>query len=318
MIHHNNRRLRAALITIIVAAVTALAPLGASAQQQAPIRFAIQTWPGVTVKTEVARQILDAMGYPSTLQELSPQFVYQGIRTGDVDVSLGAWMPAHKDMVQPLLDDGVAVKYAANLEGAVQGLAVPSYVYEQGIHSVEDLVANGDAFNHKIYAIGSGAAMTRAFQDAVKDDYMGLGDWSVVPSSVAGMLAQVKRKTGRKEAIVFHGWKPHWMDIAYDIRFLEADPEGRLAGMKTTVYTIVATGWPGDHAQPARFLRQFNVPTDAQSLWIDRYNRQDQPVDEVATTWIRENMDLVGQWVDGVRTPDGTPGIEAVRAHFSD
>ena len=315
MKYRNRIRWQRLVAAAVFGAVVALAPLRATAQDE-PIRFAIQAWPGVTVKTEVARQLLEAMGYATTNQELNPQFVYQGIRSDDVDVSLGAWMPAHEDMVQPLLDDGVAVEHAANLTGAIQGLAVPAYTYEKGIHSVEDLVANGGTFDREIYAIGAGAAMTRAFQDAVKDDYMDLGDWKVVPSSVAGMLSQVERKTNKNEAIVFHGWKPHWMDIKYDIRFLEADPEGKLAGMETTIYTIVADGWPDANPQAAAFLSQFKVPVQAQSKWIDGFSRQEKPAEEVAASWIRANMDRVAEWVDGVETADGGSGLEAVRAKF--
>ncbi len=302
------------ILTAVIAAVMMFAPLRATAAE--PIRFAIQAWPGVTVKTEVAMRLLEAMGYETSLTSLDPQFVYQGIRTDDVDVSLGAWMPAHKDMLQPLLDDGVAIQYAANLEGAIQGLAVPAYAYEAGVKSVEDLVEQGDRFERKIYAIGAGAAMTRAFQDAVAENYMGLGDWEVVPSSVAGMLSQVRRATDKNEYVVFHGWKPHWMDIRYDIRFLEADPEGRLAGMETTIYTVVADGWPGNNPQPAKFLKQFRVPPDAQSRWIDGFGRQERPEGEVAVDWITDNMDLVAGWVDGVETADGRPAIEAIREQF--
>ncbi|WP_217495405.1 glycine betaine ABC transporter substrate-binding protein, partial [Halofilum ochraceum] len=61
----------------VVMTAMLLLPLRAAAAE--PVRFAIQAWPGVTVKTEVARQLLETMGYPTELQELDPQFVYQGI-----------------------------------------------------------------------------------------------------------------------------------------------------------------------------------------------------------------------------------------------
>jgi glycine betaine/proline transport system substrate-binding protein len=309
------RSIRPSILAVaILALITMVAPLRAAAADD--VRFAIQAWPGVTVKTEVATQLLDAMGYSTVVRELEPQFVYQGIRNGDVDVSLGAWMPAHKDMVQPLLDDGVAVQHAANLEGAIQGLAVPAYTYEAGVESVADLDENGDMFNRQIYAIGAGAAMTRAFQDAVKSDYMGLGDWKVVPSSTAGMLSQVKRRTRKNEHMVFHGWKPHWMDIQFDIRFLEADPEGKLAGMETTVYTIVRTGYPEQQPQIARFLKQFKVPLKAQSVWIDGFNRKEREPDTVAVNWIQANMDVVAQWVDGVQAADGGSAMDAIRSEL--
>jgi glycine betaine/proline transport system substrate-binding protein len=145
---------------------------------------------------------------------------------------------------------------------------------------------------------------------------MGLGDWKVVPSSVAGMLSQVDRATNRNEAIVFHGWKPHWMDLKYDIRFLEADPEGKLAGMETTIYTIVGDGWSEKNPQASKFLEQFDVPVAAQSQWIAGFARDERPVEEVASECIGSNLETVTQWVEGVETADGGSGADAVRQQF--
>ena len=54
------------------------------------VDFGIQAWPGLTVKTEVASQLLETMGYDTNTTELSSSAIYQGIRNGDIDVSLGA------------------------------------------------------------------------------------------------------------------------------------------------------------------------------------------------------------------------------------
>lgn len=289
----------------------AMAPGAARADEE--IKFGMQAWPGVTVKTEVATQLLDAMGYASEIKELGPQFVYQGMRSGDVDVTLGAWMPAHKSMLQPLIDQGHAVEYAVNLRGAVQGLAVPAYVCQDGITSVADLDANGERFDRKIYAIGAGAAMTEAFDKAVADDYQGLGDWQVVPSSTSGMLAQVERKSRNDEAIVFHGWKPHWMDVKFDICFLEDADDSEIADIESTVWTITRGGWAEANPQPARFLEQFEVEPAVQSRWIYEFSYKDTPAEEVARSWIVSQIDHVEVLLDGVKAADGRPAIEAVR-----
>jgi glycine betaine/proline transport system substrate-binding protein len=106
------------------------------------------------------------------------------------------------------------------------------------------------------------------------------------------------------------------MDVRFDIRFLEADPEGRLAGMETTVYTIVADAWPEANPQAARFLEQFQVPIEAQSLWIDGFSRQERDPGQVAREWIEDNLDVVEQWAEGVESADGGSGIEAIRQQF--
>ncbi len=285
------------------------------------LRFGYQPWPGVTVKTEVAAQVLQAAGYETDVNELDPQFVYQGMRSDDVDATLGTWMPAHEEMLRPLLDEGVAVQHAVNLDEAVQGLTVPEYVRAEGVETVADLVEHGDMFDHTIYAIEAGAGMTRNFQDAVSDDYKDLGEWEVLPSSTSGMLSQVRRSVDRDEPIVFHGWRPHWMDLEFDLHFIVDEDStletGReIAGQESTVYTVVRADWPDTNPQASAFLGQFKVEADEQSEWIEGYTRQERDAEEVASDWIADNLDTVEAWLDGVETPDGEPAIDAVRAHY--
>lgn len=314
-----HRVLRNATVAGGVAGLLAAAPLQAQAE---PTRFGYQNWPGVTVKTEVAAQLLRTIGYEVETEALDPQFVYQGMSSGDLDLTLGAWMPAHKDMSADVLDGG-GTRHAVNIAGAVQGLAVPGYVFDEtGIDTIEDLVDHGDLFEQTIYGIEAGAGMTRNFQDAVADDYKGLGDWEVQPSSTAGMLSQVKRAARNEEPIVFHGWRPHWMDLEFDLQFLADEDstleEGKeIASQESTVYTIAMERWIDNNAQQARFAEQFEVPLDAQSMWIDELTREEREPEDIARDWIADNMDIVAEWVDGVETADGSAALEAIEARYS-
>jgi glycine betaine/proline transport system substrate-binding protein len=305
------RALAAGLVLSLAAAAGGAADARA---QDGEIRVGMQPWPGVTVKSQVAQQILEAIGYPTQIKELSPQFVYQGMKSGDVDVTLGAWMPAHKSMVQPLVEAGEVREYAINLEGAIQGLAVPTYVCESGVQSVADLVANAERFDRTIYAIGAGAAMTEAFSNAVKNDVKGLGDWTVTPSSVSGMLSQVERKTRDEEAVVFHGWKPHWMAVKFDICFLEDDADSEIAGLETEIWTITASGWAERHPQAAKFLKQFRVSPETQSRWIYEYSYEETPAEKVAASWLAGQPEQLSAWLDGVEAADGTPALKKLEA----
>ncbi|MBK1696652.1 glycine betaine ABC transporter substrate-binding protein [Rhodovibrio salinarum] len=317
MIHHRVTTGTKALAAAIALSLAGLAGSAGDARAEGDIRIGMQPWPGVTVKSQVALQILEAIGYPASIKELSPQFVYQGMKTDDVDVTLGAWMPAHKSMVQPLVDAGAVQEYAINLDGAIQGLAVPTYVCGSGIETVEDLVANGEQFDRTIYAIGAGAAMTEAFQKAVSDDYKGLGDWKVTASSVSGMLSQVERKTRKEEAVVFHGWKPHWMAVKFDLCFLKDDADSEIAGLDTDVWTITASGWAESNPQAAKFLKQFKVDTETQSRWIYDYSYEDTPAEEVAAAWLASEPAQLSAWLDGVEAADGTPALKKLKASMA-
>lgn len=302
------------------AALLAMGPLQASAET---LRLGYQPWPGVTVKTEVAAQVVRALGYDVEVSELDPQFVYQGMASDDIDATLGTWMPAHEDMSKDVREGG-ATELGVNIDDAVQGLAVPGYVHDEyGIETVEDLVEHADVFDATIYGIESGAGMTRNLQNAVEDDYKGLGDWEVQSSSTAGMLSQVERAAGDEEPIVFHGWRPHWMDLEFDLQYIVDEDstleEGdEIAGQESTVYTLAMEEWADANPQTARFLGQIEVPLDEQSVWIDELTREERDADAIARDWIADNLDRVGEWLDGVEAADGSDGIEAVRAEYGD
>src|SRR5699024_3483491 len=110
------------------------------------VKFGIQPWPGVTVKTEVATDILEVLGYETEKLQLNTPFILHGIVSGQVDVALGGWYPISAAMITPLVEEGKLIRLTANLPHALSGMAVPVYVHEAGVDSVEDLSRYADRF----------------------------------------------------------------------------------------------------------------------------------------------------------------------------
>jgi glycine betaine/proline transport system substrate-binding protein len=287
----------------------------ASAAAAATVQFGVPPWSGVTVKTEVARQLLGAMGYKTGVTNAGVVIDLQGIARGDINVMMAAWMPAQKKMVDPLIKSGKLQLLSANVPDALYAVVVPDYVCKAGVRSMVDLHKYADKFDHKIYGIEAGSAADITLRDAIKKDTFNLGNWQLVPSSTAGMLSQAGRAIGQHKWIAFLGWKPHWMNIKYKLCYLQ-DPK-KLLGGKTTVYTVVNPEFVKKQPNAARFLKQMVVYSKAQSQWIYDYGYKKQKADAVATAWIKTNMGTVAKWLEGVKTADGSkPAIEAVKAKF--
>ncbi len=140
----------------------------------------------------------------------------------------------------------------------------------------------------------------------------------MVPSSTSGMLSQVGRSIDREEWIVFLGWEPHWMNVAYDIHYLEAVGDREIADTRSDVLTVANPRLVEQEPEIARFLEQYVVSKDDQSEWVLEYSYNDRESEEVAAEWIGANMDTVAKWLDGVKTRDGESAIEAVRAAYAD
>lgn len=279
------------------------------------VKFGAAPWPGVTVKTTVARQLLEAIGYQTSATNASWIIDLQGVARGDMDADLGIWMPTQKSTVDPLVKSGKIKLLVANVPDAQYDVVVPDYVWKAGVHSIADLNKHADKFNHRIYGIEAGNDGNEIMKRAIKNNTYDLGSWNLRPSSTAVMLTEAGRAIKQKKWIVFLGWKPHWMNIKYNLRYLK-DPK-KIWGGQSSVHTAVNPDFLKNNPNVIRFLSQMVVPSKIQSQWIYDYGYKHQSADQVAKTWIKEHMDTVSQWLDGVKTADGSkPAMDAVKTAF--
>ncbi len=79
----------------------------------------------MTVKSEIACQILESIGYPTKQLQIGPPIIYKGMTSDEVDVALGAWIPQQNPMLDPLKDQGKVEVVQTNLDTAVISLCVP-------------------------------------------------------------------------------------------------------------------------------------------------------------------------------------------------
>jgi glycine betaine/proline transport system substrate-binding protein len=300
--------------TSIVCAVFLILAFSATALAQGAIRFGVPPWPGVTVKTEVVAQILEAMGYETEQLEVGPPIIYKSFSSDDLDAYVAAWIPGQRSMFEPVRDAGELEVVATNLDEAVTGLAVPPYVYEAGVRSIADLDAHADRFEHTLYTIETGAGMTTSTEEMIAGDVAGLGDWNMVSATTPVMLSAVQERIKDGKWVVFHAWKPHWMVIEIEMRFLEGVPGSEKLTAESMVHTVVNEDFSGRYPEAYKFLKTFKIDAETQSRWIYEFGFKEREPEDVARQWIAENMDTVSGWLQGVRTTDGKPAAQAVRA----
>ena len=294
--------------------------------EQDMVRFGSVNWPGVTVKTEVVSQVLQALGYETEINQLQVPAIFKALSMDQLDVFMGCWLPTMDNYVKPYLSKNEIVLLATNLEKTEYRNAVPAYVWEAGVTSMADLDRaefrdrfdrNGDG-TPEIYGIEPGNDGNKLIIDAIEADTYGLGDWDMIPSSTAGMLSQVKKAAKDDEWIVFLGWEPHWMNLEWELKYLD-DPE-RIWGEPGATHVDTATRSGLNEASPnlATFLRQVVIEADWQSKWIMGYTYEGNEPEDVARVWIENNLDKVAEWLQGVRTQDGSrDGMTALKAAFA-
>lgn len=281
------------------------------------VDFGYVEWPGVTVKTHVVSQVLDAVGYDTQTTPLSVPVTLLGVSQGDLDVFLGVWRPSMNSMLEdylPETGDGSIILAARNLEPTIYRPAVPTYVAEQGITSLADVGENAEMFDNRFVGIEPGNDGNEIVLNMIENDTYGFGDFELAESSTEGMLSEVERAEGRQEPIVFLGWSPHWMNSQFDITYLD-DPQNVWGG-DGYVATALNAQFAEENPELRAFFEDFAIEPAVQDVWIDRFSRQGNEAPAVAEQWIRENLDTVATWVEGLDTPSGEDPVALLEERF--
>lgn len=281
-----------------------------------PIRFGVPPWPGVEVKTEIASQILNTLGYPTEQLQIGPPIIYNGFASDEVDAFLGGWVPQQDPLLNPLLEKGLVEVAQTNLDEAVISLCVPKYVAAEGVKSFADLDAHADKFKHNIYNIETGSPMHSAMEEIIKTDVAGLGDWEQTSTTTPIMLQEVSSEMNEQHWVVFACWKPHWMNLMLEMSYLEPVPGTEKFASNSKVYTVVSAKLKTTHPNVYRFLKQLTVTAQTQSGWIMDYARKKIPEDQVAKKWISENKEAVEKWLEGVKAADGSSAIDKIKQAY--
>jgi glycine betaine/proline transport system substrate-binding protein len=309
--------MRPAITSCLAAAALAFMPVVASAAD-APacqkVRFADVGWTDITATTAVASSLLTALGYEPKTDVLSVPVTYTSLSNKQVDVFLGNWMPTMEADIKPYLADKSVEVVGTNLKGAKYTLAVPTYLYDQGLKSFKDIAKFKDKLGAKIYGIEAGNDGNRLILDMIKDNKFDLKEFELVESSEQGMLAQVERATAKNEPVVFLGWEPHPMNTKYKMSYLmDGDDVFGADFGGATVSTNIRAGLDKDCPNLGALLKNLVFSLGMENEVMGSILFDSMEGDKAAAAWLKKNPAQIDAWLAGVTTFDGKPGAEAVK-----
>jgi glycine betaine/proline transport system substrate-binding protein len=291
---------------------TAMAGDAASCQN---VRLSDVGWTDITAITAMTGAILEQMGYQGTIQQLAVPVTFASMKSGDIDVFLGNWMPSMENDIKAYREDGSVETIGANLEGAKYTLAVPQYTYDKGLHDFTDIAKFKADLDGKIYGIEPGNDGNRHIQDMLKDPKFKLDGFELVESSEAGMLSQVAKDTQNNRDIVFLGWAPHPMNANFKMAYLTGGDD--LFGPNyggATVYTTVRKGYVQECPNVGKFITQIKFTMDTENKMMSAILDKSEDPKAAAIAMLKENPGMLDAWLAGVTTYDGSgPALDAVK-----
>lgn len=278
------------------------------------VRLSDVGWTDITSTTAVMSKLLEGMGYDPDVKILSVPVTFASLADDNLDVFLGNWMPAQAEPIKKYVDNGSIERVETNLEGAKYTLAVPKYLYDEGLHDFADIHKFGDELDHKIYGIEPGNDGNSLVIGLIDKNRFDLGDFELVASSEQGMLSQVARATKSKKGIVFLGWAPHPMNTNYDIEYLTGgdDTFGPNYG-GATVYTVTRKGYSEECPNIGKLIKNLTFDLDMENKIMGKILDDGEEPEKAATEWLKANPDRLTKWLDGVTTLDDKPALAAVK-----
>lgn len=311
-------RVKALSASLLCAAAALLQP--AFAQDPATcrnVRFADIGWTDITSTTALASTVFEGLGYQPVTTVASVPISFAGLKTKQLDVSLGYWWPVQEKAIAPFVDaKTIQVLQPPNLSGAKATFAVPTYEYDAGLKTFADIAKHRTELDGKIYGIEPGSSANAAIKKMIDTNQFGLGGFKLIESSEAGMLVTVDRAIRDKKWVLFLGWEPHPMNIQIDMKYLTGsdgvfgpnDGEAR-------VYTLTAPDFLTRCPNAGKLVSNLRFTTQLENVVMQSVMNKEKPTD-AAKAYLKKNPQVLDTWLAGVKTYDGKDGLPAVKAYL--
>ncbi len=306
----------------IACGLIALASIGARAEGNDDaschaVRFVDIGWTDITSTTALASVVFEGLGYEPKTTVASVPISLAGLKSKQIDVSLGYWWPVQEPAVKPFIDSKAIDKLdPPNLSGAKATLAVPTYEYDAGLKTFADIAKHKDELDGKIYGIEPGSSANGKIQKMIDTNQFGLGGFKLVQSSEAGMLVTVQRAIREKKWVVFLGWEPHPMNIQMKMSYLSGgdDVFGPNYG-EARVYTLTNPDFIARCPNAGKLLSNLHFTTQLENKLMGPVMDKVKPSD-AAKAYLKSNPQVLDAWLAGVKTVDGKDGLPAVKQYL--
>ncbi|MBA2374870.1 MAG: hypothetical protein H0V75_01855 [Rubrobacter sp.] len=222
--------------------------------------------------------------YEATLEETSPEAAFEAVAEGEADVFQGIWRPVHNDLVAEY--EGEIDMLGGWLLGTTRAsLAAPSYM---DIRRIEELDGTETALVLEGESSGVGEIPAEIFERH--------GLEPSVHSGSGAMMDEVESLYEAEEPFVMLAYSPHWMNLRYDLDYLEGGELLDGVNRPATLHSAARSGLSGEDPLAHALLEEITLAVpQMESLQLAVRDSEDPA--EAAREWVESNGHVVGVWI---------------------
>src|SRR5699024_4947241 len=254
------------------------------------VRIGATAWTSTTFPSEVAKSVLEDMGYDVEIVEAELGALFASLSEDDLDMYVDYWEPQFKEYLDKYSND--IEKVSVSYEGAERGFAVPKYM--EDIEDSGDLKSREEEFDNEFLAIEESDPAMEEVPKLI--DIYDL-DLDVINATESAMMSAAEDKIENEEPVVLIGWRPHNMFDMLDIKLLSNEEAPDIYN-PSTVYTIANKKLEENDSTIYKFLENWSMSLDDVEEMITRVEEDDEDPADLAAEWIEDNPDTVEKMKD--------------------
>ncbi|WP_431813491.1 glycine betaine ABC transporter substrate-binding protein [Kocuria sp. cx-455] len=249
------------------------------------------------VAAAVVEDVLLRLGHTVNVVEGPHPEMYPQLAAGDMDLFADAWLPGGHEVYWEQVRD-TAVEAAVLYEGCMFYWAVPAYIPESLISSLEDL-ANPEVADRMttltVQGTTPGAGLTMRSEKLIESYGLATVGWQQNIGDLQAIIDTMNQRMTAGDWFATPLWQPQYLNDVYDLRPL-ADPLGAFPAPDRASLLAHRKSWENMPEETRRVVSRIHYPLAAVNEMDRAVNLDGKNPLEAAREWLERNPETVNAW----------------------
>lgn len=249
------------------------------------------------VAAAVVEEVLVRLGHRVEVVEGPHPQMYPQLASGEMDLFADAWLPGGHEVYWDQVKDS-AVEAAVLYEGCMFYWAVPAYIPEDLVSSLEDLTAPEVAQRMTTLTVQGttpGAGLTMRSEKLIETYGLDRVGWHQEIGDLQAIIDTVNRRMADGDWFATPLWQPQYLNDVHELRPLR-DPLGAFPAPDRASLLAHGTSWEQLPEETRRVVSRVNYPLEAVNEMDRAVNLEGKDPLQAARQWMDRNPDIVNAW----------------------